>query len=68
MLLGLSDRPYGAAGFYGVPSSIPSFERDKAWFAAWSQAIDKQTSASFAYRRHTDEYIYTLQDLSLIHI
>ena len=64
VLLGLSDRPYGAAGFYGVPSSIPSFERDKAWFAAWSQAIDKQTSASFAYRRHTDEYIYTLQDPS----
>ncbi len=47
-----------------MPASVPSFERDKAWFAAWSQAIDKQTSASFAYRRHTDVYIYTLQDPS----
>ncbi|MDR3765326.1 MAG: TonB-dependent receptor, partial [Acidobacteriota bacterium] len=62
ILLGLSDRPYGAAGFYGVTASIPSFERDKAWMAAWKQALGKQTTADFAYRRHTDVYIYTLAD------
>ncbi len=62
VLLGISDRPYGAAGFYGVPSTIPSWERDKGWLAAWTQPIGTQTSADFAYRRHTDEYIYTLVD------
>lgn len=58
VLMGISDRPYGAAGFYGVPPTIPSWERDKGWLAAWTQPFGKQTSADFAYRRHTDEYIY----------
>ena len=58
VLLGISDRPYGAAGFYGVDSSLPSWERDKGWLAAWTQPIGTQTSADFAYRRHTDEYLY----------
>jgi iron complex outermembrane receptor protein len=62
VLLGISDRPYGAAGFYGVPATIPSWERDKGWLAALTQPIGTQTSAEFAYRRHTDVYIYTLQD------
>ncbi|MGA3126853.1 MAG: TonB-dependent receptor [Candidatus Korobacteraceae bacterium] len=62
LLLGISDRPYGAAGFYGVPTNFPSWERDKGWLAAWTQPIGTQTSADFAYRRHTDEYIYTLLD------
>jgi iron complex outermembrane receptor protein len=62
ILLGISDRPYGAAGFYGVPASTPSWERDKGWLAAWTQPLGTQTSAEFAYRRHTDVYIYTLQD------
>jgi iron complex outermembrane recepter protein len=60
VLLGISDRPYGASGFYGVPLDLPSFERDKGWLAAWTQPIGKQTSADFAYRRHTDDYIYIL--------
>jgi len=62
VLLSISDRPYGAAGFYGVPSDIPSWERDKGWLAAWTQPLGTQTSADFAYHRHTDVYIYTLQD------
>ncbi len=45
VLLGISDRPYGAAGFYGVPPTIPSWERDKGWLAAWTQPIGTQTSA-----------------------
>jgi len=62
VLLGISDRPFGAAGFYGVSPLIPSWERAKGWLAAWRQPIGTQTSADFAYRRHTDVYIYTLQD------
>ena len=62
ILLGISDRPYGAAGFYGVPITFPSWERDKGWLAAWTQPIGKQTSADFAYRRHTDDYIYIKTD------
>jgi len=54
ILLGVSDRPYGAQGFYGP---YPSWERGKGWLAAWTQPIGKQTSADFAYRRHTDEFI-----------
>jgi iron complex outermembrane receptor protein len=62
VLMGISDRPYGAAGFYGVPAILPSWERDKGWLAAWTQPIGTQTSADFAYRRHADEYIYILPD------
>jgi iron complex outermembrane receptor protein len=54
VLLGISDRPYGAQGFYG---NYPSWERGKGWLAAWTQPIGTQTNADFAYRRHTDEYI-----------
>lgn len=54
VLLAISDRPYGAQGFYGP---YPSRERGKGWLAAWTQPFGTQTSASFAYRRHTDEFI-----------
>jgi outer membrane receptor protein involved in Fe transport len=57
ILLGITDRPYGAAGFYNVPASFGSWERDKGWLAAWTQPIGSQTSVDFGYRRHTDEYI-----------
>lgn len=62
VLMGISDRPYGAAGFYGVPLTFPSWERDKGWLAAWTQPLGTQTSADFGYRRHTDEYIYIKSD------
>jgi iron complex outermembrane receptor protein len=65
VLLGISDRPYGAAGFYGVPPTTLSWERDKGWLAAWTQPIGTQTSADFGYRRHTDEYIFIKSDPSL---
>ncbi len=54
VLLGISDRPYGAQGFYGP---YPSWERGKGWLAAWTQALGAETSASFAYRRHSDEFV-----------
>jgi iron complex outermembrane receptor protein len=65
VLLGISDRPYGAAGFYGVPLDTMSWERDKGWLAAWTQPIGTQTSADFGYRRHSDEYIYVKSDPAL---
>ena len=65
VLLGISDRPYGAAGFYNVPASFGSWERDKGWLAAWTQPIGTQTTADFGYRRHTDEYVYVKSDPSL---
>jgi iron complex outermembrane receptor protein len=65
ILLGISDRPFGAAGFYGVSPSIPSWERSKGWLAAWTQPLGARTAADFAYRRHTDEYVYVKPDPSL---
>jgi iron complex outermembrane receptor protein len=62
VLLGISDRPYGAQGFYGA---YPSWERGKGWLAAWTQPIGTQTSADFAYRRHTDEFILFRADPSI---
>ena len=65
VLLGLSDRPFGAAGSYGVPAGYGSWERTKGWLAAWSQPMGTQTSASVAYRRHSDVYIYVKSDPAL---
>jgi iron complex outermembrane receptor protein len=53
LLLGLSDRPFGAAGFYG---NYPSWERTKGWFAGLNQALGENTEVSFGFRRHTDLY------------
>jgi len=53
VLLGLSDRPFGAQGFYG---NYPSWERTKGWFAGLTQPLGSKTDVSFGYRRHTDLY------------
>jgi iron complex outermembrane receptor protein len=65
VLLGISDRPFGTDGFYGVPLNFQSWERTKGWLAGWTQPIGTQTSADFAYRRHTDVYIYIKSDPSI---
>jgi len=57
ILLATSDRPYGANQFYGA---YDSWERTKGWFAALQQQIGQRTSASFAYRRHTDLFVLLL--------
>jgi iron complex outermembrane receptor protein len=57
VLLAGSDRPYGANQFYGAYNS---WERTKGWFAAIQQQIGKKTSASFAYRKHTDLFVLLL--------
>lgn len=57
VLLGASDRPYGANQFYGP---YDSWERTKGWFGALQQRLGEHSSASFAYRRHTDLFVLFL--------
>jgi iron complex outermembrane receptor protein len=59
VLLAVSDRPFGANLFYGPYNS---FERTKGWFAGLHQQLGQQTSASVAYRKHTDEFILFRQN------
>lgn len=54
-----SDRPFGADQFYG---NFPSWERTKNWFTSAAQDLGKQTSASFGYRRHSDEFVLFRDD------
>jgi outer membrane cobalamin receptor len=57
VLLAASDRPYGANQFYGPYNS---WERTKGWFASLQQQLGQRTSASFAYRKHTDLFVLLL--------
>ena len=59
VLVATSDRPYGANQFYGP---YDSWERTKGWFAALQQQIGQRTSASYAYRRHTDLFVLLLDN------
>lgn len=59
ILLAGSDRPFGAAGFYG---DYPSWERTKGWFASLDQHFDAKTEAAFAYRRHSDIFVLLRDD------
>jgi outer membrane cobalamin receptor len=59
VLLAASDRPYGADQFYGP---YDSWERTKGWFAALQQQLGQRTSASYAYRRHTDLFVLLLDN------
>ena len=54
LLLGLSDRPFGADQFYG---NFNSWERTKGWLAAAKQQFGGDADVELAYRRHTDEFI-----------
>ena len=54
VLLGLSDRPFGANQFYG---DFNSWERTKGWFVGVSQHLGEDTELALGYRRHTDEFI-----------
>jgi outer membrane receptor protein involved in Fe transport len=49
-----SDRPFGADQFYG---NFPSWERTKNWYASVQQDLGPKTTAAFAYRRHSDEFV-----------
>lgn len=54
LLLGYSDRPFGADQFYG---NYNSWERTKSWLAALRQELGKRTEFDFAFRRHTDVFV-----------
>ncbi|HWR35906.1 MAG TPA: TonB-dependent receptor [Clostridia bacterium] len=54
VLLGLSDRPFGANQFYG---NFDSWERTKGWFVGAKQELGADTRVDFGYRRHTDVFI-----------
>ena len=54
LLLGLSDRPFGANQFYG---DFNSWERTKGWFIGATQELGSNTELAFGYRRHTDEFV-----------
>jgi len=59
ILLGYSDRPFGANDFYG---DYDSWERTKAWLATLSQQLGKRTEFDLGYRRHTDNFILLRDD------
>lgn len=54
VLLATSDRAFGANQFYG---NYDSWERTKNWFAGARQQLGARTTASYAYRRHTDQFV-----------
>jgi len=62
LLGGVSDRSFGAAGFYG---DYPAWERTKGWFASARQEFGPRTQAAFGYRRHTDEFVLLREDPSV---
>ena len=54
LMLGYSDKPYGADQFYGP---FNSWERTKSWFVGAKQDLGSKTEFDFAFRRHTDEFV-----------
>ncbi|HTA43202.1 MAG TPA: TonB-dependent receptor [Bryobacteraceae bacterium] len=60
LLFAYSDRPFGANDFYGAPEQ--QWERTKTWFASAHQDLGKNTEANFAFRKHTDLYVYIRDD------
>ncbi|HSM79392.1 MAG TPA: TonB-dependent receptor, partial [Bryobacteraceae bacterium] len=62
IFLAASDRAFGASQFYGP---YPSWERTKAWFASARQDLPLNTTAAFAFRRHTDQFVLVRSDPAL---
>jgi iron complex outermembrane receptor protein len=54
LTLGYMDHPFGADQFYG---NFNSWEDTKTWFAGVQQVLGQKTTASFAYRRHSDLFV-----------
>ena len=52
--LAYMDHPFGADQFYG---NFNSWEDTKTWFAGVQQALGAKTTASFAFRRHSDLFV-----------
>jgi iron complex outermembrane recepter protein len=49
-----NDRPFGADQFYGP---FNSWEHTRTWLAGIRQDLGRNTVASFAYRRHSDDFV-----------
>jgi iron complex outermembrane receptor protein len=62
VMLGYSDKPFGANQFYG---DFNSWERTKSWFAGLKQNVGKKTEFDLGYRRHSDEFILLRDDPSI---
>ena len=54
VMLGSSDKAFGADQFYG---DFNSWERTKGWFAGIKQNLGEDTQFDLGYRRHTDIFI-----------
>ncbi len=54
LTLAYMDHPFGADQFYGP---YPSWEDTKTWWVGGQQALGRKTTASFAYRRHSDLFV-----------
>ena len=54
LTLAYMDHPLGADQFYG---NFNSWEDTKTWFAGIEQALGRDTTASFSYRRHSDLFV-----------
>src|SRR6202789_2157788 len=61
VLLGGSDRSFGANQFYG---DYNSWERTKEWFAGINQQVNEKTEVVLAYRRHSDIFVLLANDPS----
>ena len=62
LTLAYMDHPFGANQFYG---DFDSWENTKTWLAAWRQKLGKKTSVSFAYRRHSDDFVLFRENPSI---
>lgn len=68
MLLSLSDRSFGANGFYASPAAINQFEVTKASLVGFSTVIKKGNftwKPKVYWRRNQDEYIYVRNNPSI---
>ena len=54
LMLGYSDKPFGADQFYGP---FNSWERTKSWLAGLKQDLGSKTEFDFGFRRHTDDFV-----------
>ena len=54
LTLAYMDHPFGADQFYG---NYNSWEDTKTWFAGAQQSFGERTTASFAFRRHSDLFV-----------
>jgi iron complex outermembrane receptor protein len=59
IVLATNDRPFGANQFYGP---YDSWERTRSWFASLRQSLGAKSEASFAFRKHTDEFVLLRDD------